>query len=272
MLRRPFFALALATLVVGGCEEKKNESAQPAATPATPTAPAAAPTSGAPAAPASGAAVVPGETGTIKGHVKIVGKIPPMEDLKRNSDAFCAKKQMKDETIVATPKGDLANAVVHVNGLPPTAPPAEKATLSQDDCMYRPRVQGIVAGQTLDIRNGDPVLHNVHTYRGASTLFNVAQVPGTPNIEKTFTDNGAILKFKCDVHQWMTGYVWVQNNRYFAVTGKDGDFEIKDVPVGTWEIQAWHERLGEKTAKVTVQKGKTADVQFAFDAGAPTSK
>ena len=78
--------------------------------------------------------------------------------------------------------------------------------------MYRPRVQGIVDGQKLEIRNGDPVLHNVHTYEGARTLFNVAQVPGTPNIEKTFTQNGVMLKFKCDVHQWMTGYVWVQNN------------------------------------------------------------
>jgi plastocyanin len=274
MFRRSLFALALATLVVGGCDQKKNEGAQPAAAPAAPSPASATPASGAAAAPAAGTAanIVSGDTGTIRGHVKIIGKIPVMEDLKRNSDAFCATKHMKDETIIADGKGDLANAVVHVNGLPPTAPPAEKATLAQDDCMYRPRVQAIVAGQTLDIKNGDPVLHNVHTYKGASTLFNVAQVPGTPNIEKTFSDNGAMLKFKCDVHQWMTGYVWVQNNRYFAVTGKDGDFEIKDVPVGTWEIQAWHERLGDKTAKVTVQKGKTADVDFTFDANAPTSK
>lgn len=277
MLRRPWFALALATMLVAGCEEKKNEGNQPAA-PASgaPAAPAsgttAAPASGAAAAPSGAAAAPSGDTGDVKGHVKVVGKIPPMEDLKRNSDAFCAKKQMKDETVVADAKGDLANVIVHINGLPPTPPPKEKATLSQDDCMYRPRVQGIVAGQTLDIRNGDPVLHNVHTYKGASTLFNVAQVPGTPNIEKTFTDNGALLKFKCDVHQWMTGYVWVQNNHYFAVTDKDGNFEIKDVPVGTWDIEAWQERFGTKTGKVTVQKGKPAVVDFTFDANAPASK
>ena len=107
-------------------------------------------------------------------------------------------------------------------------------------------------------------MHNVHTYEGARTLFNVAQVPGTPNIEKTFSQNGTMLKFKCDIHPWMTGYVWVQNNRYFAVTDKDGAFEIKDVPVGSYEIEAWHERFGTKTGKVTVQKGKPAEVKFEF--------
>jgi len=254
--------VALACFAALGCDEKK-EGAQPA-TPAPTT--TAAPASGATAAPASGTAALPsGDRGDVKGTVVVTGKIPAMEDLKRNSDAFCAKKQMKDESVIAGKKGELANVVVHINGLPPTSPPSEKATLSQDDCMYRPRVQGVVDGQKLEIRNGDPVLHNVHTYEGARTLFNVAQVPGTPNIEKTFTQNGVMLKFKCDVHQWMTGYVWVQNNGWFAVSDKDGKFEIKDVPVGTWDIEAWHERFGTKNGKVTVVKGKPAEVKFEFN-------
>jgi plastocyanin len=173
---------------------------------------------------------------------------------------------MKDEQVVADAKGHLANVLVHINGLPATAPPAEKAAISQDECMYRPRVLGVVNGQTLAIRNGDPVLHNVHTYEGPRTLFNTAQVPGTPNIEKTFSQNGTMLKFKCDIHPWMTGYVWVQNNRYFAVTDKDGNFEIKDVPVGTWEIEAWHERFGTKTGKITVAKGKPAEIKLELAA------
>jgi plastocyanin len=271
MNRAPLFVLAC--FLAFGCEEKK-EAAQPAA-PSAPTAPAAAAPSAAATAPAasgqaaapSGAAAAPsGDKGDVKGTVTVTGKVPAMEDLKRNSDAFCAKKQMKDESVIAGKKGELANVVVHINGLPATPAPATKATLSQDDCMYIPHVQGIVDGQKLEIRNGDPVLHNVHTYEGARTLFNVAQVPGTPNIEKTFEQKqGVMLKFKCDVHQWMTGYVWVQNNGYFAVTDKDGKFEIKDVPVGTWDIEAWHERFGSKAGKVTVAKGKPAEVKFEFN-------
>jgi plastocyanin len=262
MTRVPLVALACFLAV--GCEDKKE--------PAPPAAPAAtAPASGAAAVPASGAAVAPtGDKGDVKGTVVVTGKVPAMEDLKRNSDAFCAKKQMKDESVIAGKKGELANVIVHINGLPATPPPSEKATLSQDECMYRPRVQGVVDGQKLEIRNADPVLHNVHTYEGARTLFNVAQVPGTPNIEKTFTQNGVLLKFKCDVHQWMTGFVWVQNNGYFAVSDKDGKFDIKDVPVGTWDVEAWHERFGTKTGKVTVVKGKPAEIKFEFN-GAETT-
>src|SRR5205814_6489128 len=60
------------------------------------------------------------------------------------------------------------------------------------------------------------------------------------------------LKFKCDVHQWMTGFVWVQNTPYFAVTKDDGSFDIKGVPAGKYEIEAWHERFGTKKGEVTV--------------------
>lgn len=264
MHRRPWYALAL--VLAFGCEEKKTEA--PATPAAAPSGTAAAP-SGAAAAPgavaAAAAGAVTASSGDIKGHVTVKGKIPVMEDLKRNSDAFCAKKQMKDESVVADAKGNLANVVVHLNGLPATPAPSQKATLSQDDCTYRPHVMGVVAGQPLDIRNGDPILHNVHSYEGARTLFNVAQVPGTPNYEKTFADkNGVMIKLKCDVHQWMTAYVWVQNNHFFAVTDKDGSFAIKDVPVGTYDVEAWHERFGTKTGKVTVAKDKPAEVKFEF--------
>jgi plastocyanin len=248
--------VALACFLALGCEEKKEAATPVPVTPA-PTAPASGATAAAPAT---------SDKSDVTGSVTVTGKVPVMEDLKRNSDAFCAKKQMKDESVIAGKKGELANVLVHVNGLPATPPPSDKVTLSQEDCMYRPRVLGIVDGQKLEIRNGDPVLHNVHTYENARTLFNVAQVPGTPNMEKTFTQNGVMLKFKCDIHQWMTGFIWVQNNGAFAVSDKDGKFEIKDVPVGTWDVEAWHERFGTKKGKVTVVKGKPAEVKFEFNA------
>ncbi len=282
MLRRHLFAFAFASLAVVGCDEKKTEApaAPPSGMPAAPASGTAAAPSGTAAAPSgtaaapSGATAAPaGDTGSLTGVVTVTGKLPVMDDLKRSSDAFCAKKPMKDESVVADDKGHLANVLVHVIGLPATTnPPKEKATISQDDCMYRPRVLGVVDGQPLDIRNGDPVLHNVHSYEGARTLFNVAQVPGMPNIEKTFTQNGVMLKMKCDVHQWMTGFVWVQNNGFFAVTDKDGKFEIKDVPVGTWDVEAWHERFGTKPGKVTIVKGKPAELKLEFSATQTASK
>ncbi|MCU1280679.1 MAG: hypothetical protein JWM53_4225 [bacterium] len=256
MNRALLVALACFVTLGIGCEEKKDTVT---ITPVPPAAPAS-------GAAASGTAAVPvtSDKGDVKGSVVVTGKLPVMEDLKRNSDAFCAKKQMKDESVIAGKKGELANVLVHVNGLPATPPPSDKVVLSQEDCMYRPRLLGVIDGQKLEIHNGDPVLHNVHTYEGARTLFNMAQVPGTPNMEKTFTQNGVMLKFKCDIHQWMTGFIWVQNNGAFAVSDKDGKFEIKDVPVGTWDVEAWHERFGTKSGKVTVAKGKPAELKLEF--------
>jgi plastocyanin len=278
--------IALGVVLVAGCEEKKKEEAPaPAApAPAAPAAPApgaaapAAPGAAAPAAPGAAAPAAPGAPaaaagakGDVKGAVTVTGKVPEMAELKRSTDPFCGKTKMKDEEVVAK-DGKLANVVVHINGAPAAEPPKEGAQIEQQNCMYRPRVQGIVAGQKIAIKNGDPTLHNVHTYKGTSTLFNQAQVPNTPNIEKSFTDNGAMLKFKCDVHQWMTGYVWVQNNPYFAVTAADGTFEIKGVPAGKYEIEAWHERFGSKKGEVTIAEGKPAEVKFEFNAGETAAK
>jgi plastocyanin len=255
--------IALSFIVVAGCEEKKQEQpvpppAAPAAAPAAPAAPAASP--GAAAAAPAGAG-----SGSVKGVVTLTGAAPKMEEQNRKSDPFCAKTKAANPEVVSA-GGKLANVIVHINGAPAAEGPKEPATIEQKTCNYTPHVQGIVAGQTLQVKNGDPTLHNVHTYKGTSTLFNQAQVPGTPAIEKKFTDNGAILKFKCDVHQWMTGYVWVQNNPYFAVTGDDGSFEIKNVPAGKYEIEAWHERFGTKKGEVTVAPNGTAEVKFDFDA------
>ena len=74
------------------------------------------------------------------------------------------------------------------------------------------------------------------------------------------------MKLKCDSHGWMQGYVVVGDNPYHATSGADGRFTIEGAPVGTYELQAWHELYGIKTAKVTVEAGKVATVDLSFDA------
>ena len=185
----------------------------------------------------------------IEGTVKLNGTPPEMALTKRDADPFCAKTPMKDEEVVVGPGGGLANVVVRITdgASGHYDPPAAPATLDQSACMYRPRVQAIVAGQTIAIRNGDQTLHNVHGYKGPSTLFNQAEIPGLPPIARKIGDAGDILKFKCDVHPWMTGYVVVNANPFFAVTGADGHFKITGVPPGKYTLTAWQERYGAKT-------------------------
>ncbi len=259
MLKRDWCAWGLfasAILLGAGCHKESAPEAQgPVAAASAPAVPGAA---------------TPGATGhaAIEGRVKLNGTPPEMPMTKRDADPFCAKTPMKDEEVVVGPGNGLANVVVRVtagaNGH--YDPPATPASLDQSACMYRPRVQAIVAGQQLSIRNGDQTLHNVHGYKGPSTLFNQAEIPGLPAMAKRVGEAGDVLKFKCDVHPWMTGYVLVNSNPFFAVTGNDGWFRIGNLPPGTYTLTAWHERYGTKTAQVTVAEGKPAEVSFAYDA------
>jgi plastocyanin len=210
---------------------------------------------------ASGAAFA---ASSITGTVNFSGTPPKMEPLKRKSDPVCAKKDFNDET-VSIKDGKLENVLVRITKNAPAGAkvPTDPVTVDQQDCMYRPRVQGAVEGQKIQIKNSDGTLHNVHTYAGTKTLFNQAQPPKAAPIEKPVA-GADVVKLKCDVHPWMTGYVVVSKHPFFATTGADGKFTIKDVPAGTYTVEAWHEKLGTQTAEVKVEEGKPADATFTF--------
>jgi len=204
--------------------------------------------------------------GTIEGVVNFSGPAPKPQKLNRKADPICAKKDFDDETILTSKDGKaLQNVLVRVTGnVAGGKMPTGDVMVDQRDCMYRPRVQGAVEGQKIMVRNNDGTLHNVHTYDGTKTLFNQAQPPKSPPIEKPLPKTANVVKLKCDVHPWMTGFVVVSKNPYFAVSEANGKFEIKDVPAGSYTVEAWHEKLGTKTEQVTVADGKPAEVKFTF--------
>ena len=257
-IRRVVLPLAAVYLAVTACQ--KQTSSEPA--PAAPAAPAPA----APAAPAAARGAT--GSGAIAGTVKLTGTPPEMQLTKRQADPYCAKTPVKEEEVVVGAGGGLKNVIVRVSkGVTGSYdPPAASATVDQSACMYRPRVQGIVLGQPVQIKNSDMTLHNIHGYKGASTLFNKAEIPGQPPMVQQFKDADQIVKLKCDVHPWMTGYVLVSSHPFFAVTGDDGSFKIAGLPPGSYTVEAWHERYGAKTAEITVAADKPAQAAFAFEA------
>lgn len=253
----------LGALASAGCKKEEAPASSPPPAPA-----AAARIDGASGpAPAAEPRQVSG-TSTIKGTAKLAGPRPEAKMIKRETDPFCARKQMAEEEIVVNASGALKNVLVRISkGMTGNYdPPMTNATLDQTECMYRPRVQGIMAGQSLLIKNSDQTLHNVHSYKGPSTIFNQAQIPGLPPMAKKFNDVGDIIKFKCDVHPWMTGYVAILNHPFFAVTGDDGTFSIPKVPAGKYTIEAWHERLGVKTVEISLTPDKASETAFSFTA------
>jgi plastocyanin len=205
----------------------------------------------------------------VKGTVSFKGKAPERKEVNMKSDPYCAKQPAaQDEEVVVGKGGGLKNVVVRLaKGVTGTFPaPATEVVMDQHACSYQPHVAVAQAGQVVTIKNSDQTLHNVHTFKGPTTLFNQAQVFGTPPIKKKAPSVGDVVKFKCDVHPWMTGYLLVTDNPFFAVTGDDGSFSLKDIPAGEYTVEAWHEKLGTKTAKLTVAAGKPAELKFEFAA------
>jgi plastocyanin len=162
----------------------------------------------------------------------------------------------------------MANVLVRVvSGLPagktypaPTAP----VTMDQHGCQYKPHVMGIMVGQPFKVLNSDGILHNVHALPKVNATFNMAMPPTRKEASATFGKEEGMFVIKCDVHPWMQSYMGVFSHPFFAVTGEDGKFTIANLPAGTYEVEAWHEKLGTQKSKVTVGASDTQSASFKF--------
>ena len=221
-----------------------------------------------PAAPAP-APVDPATVGNIMGTITLDGTAPAPEEIRMNSDPVCLTEATNTQTeyYVVGDGGVLANVFVYVTeGLEGrTFPPATGTmTIDQDGCQYHPHVFGMRVGQTLEILNSDPTLHNIHATPSANAEFNMGQPIEGMRFERTFETPEIMVPFKCDVHSWMNAYVGVLDHPYFAVTAENGGFDISGLPPGDYVIEAWHERLGTQTQNATIGEGATAELDFTF--------
>jgi uncharacterized protein (DUF2141 family) len=126
-------------------------------------------------------------------------------------------------------------------------------------------VFGIQVGQPLEIKNSDATLHNVHSLSTKTPQFNLGMPIQNMKLKKAFTAPEVMVKIKCEVHPWMSAYAGVLDHPFFAVSGDDGTFTIKNLPPGEYTIEAWHQKYGSQTQKVTVAAdgdAKTADFSF----------
>lgn len=212
---------------------------------------------------------------SVTGTITFAGTPPPPRPLDMGADPACAKKHTTpalNEMLVLGKGNTMGNIMVFVSkGLPSgkTYPaPSAPAVLDQKGCKYEPHVQGIMVGQAYKILNSDGILHNVHALPKINKQFNMPMPANRKEASATFDKVEPMFNIKCDVHPWMTAYVGVFNHPFFTVTGADGKFTIPNLEPGTYEITAWHERLGTQTASVTVAATGTKTQDFKFAVGA----
>ena len=208
-------------------------------------------------------------TGTIKGHVRLSGKLPGNPIIRMGMDPMCAKinagKRILQEYVVATVDGSLANVFVRLQGnIPQTPISSQPVVIDQRGCVYAPRVVGVRVGQVLQIKNSDALTHNVHGLSGKDNSFNVGQSAAGMVYQWKAKNEEVMLHVKCDIHNWMNAYIGVVTNPYFAVSDTTGTFQIDKVPAGTYTLQAWHERFGPTMKTVTVKAGAVTSIDFTY--------
>jgi hypothetical protein len=196
----------------------------------------------------------------IRGVVKLKGKPPARAKVDRTAEPRCPQDALAEDVVVTD--GKVQDVLVRVIKGPKRALdrefvlPTDPVVIDQDGCAYRPRIAVARPGQKLEVRNSDPLFHNVRGVAGDSVAFNLPQpAKGKPIVREL---EGDVTALKCDVHPWMAAWVVLVGHPYYAVTGADGAFVLKDLVPGEYTVEAWHPTLGRQTTKVVVKKGKKA--------------
>lgn len=261
MNRKLLFAMGMALLlgaVLMSCGKKQEESETGAATPN-----------------AAAKSVDQATAGSITGTVQLDGKAPKMKIINMAAEPVCAKEHSTPamtQDVVPGENETLQNVVVYLQG--DFSPykfdqPTMAVTIDQKGCMYDPHVLALRTGQTLQVVNSDPVTHNIHPVPKDNREWNQSQPPGATPIDQSFARQEVAIPVKCNVHPWMKAYIAVLANPYFQVTGKDGSFDLKDVPPGTYKVTAWHELYGTTEQEVTIGPKESKSITFTFHANPP---
>jgi plastocyanin len=210
--------------------------------------------------------------GSIAGEVRFEGAVPAETVLQLASNAQCAARHQAPVRAgdVLVRDGKVENAIVYIkDGLGDRvfAVPETPVVVDQKDCLFIPRVTATQVGQPIRFINSDPLAHNVHGVSARGQGWNVSL--GTKGAARAITldQSESPIEILCDIHPWMKAYVGVFDHPYFAVTGADGRFTLAKVPPGTYVVEAWHERLGTRSAPVTLGEKGAEQVVIRLGAG-----
>lgn len=205
--------------------------------------------------------------GTITGAVSYKGKLPAPRKIQIVKDhESCGKHPVEVPLMNCDDSGRVAQAVVFLANIKEGKdfPKADKKPLiDQSECEFHPHIQIVRAKEEIEILNSDPVAHNINATQRIYTLFNVLQPQQGMKATQTFSKPG-VVSLRCNVHDWMQGYVHVALHPYFQVTGADGAFRLENVPPGTYELAVWQEYLDEQTFPVEVKAGETSELQITL--------
>lgn len=222
------------------------------------------------AAPVPANAPAAQATGSIAGRVVFQDTPPERRRLNMSADPVCSTKNpdpvLAPDGAVNT-DGTVPNAFVYLKDVPGTfKPPSEPVVLDQSCCMYLPHVLGVMVGQPLRIVSSDATTHNIHFMSTQNPDWNQSQPPGASPLARKFSHPEIMIKVHCNEHPWMSAYVAVTSNPFYATTGDTGTFTIQNVPPGQYTLRSWTASFGTQDQKLIVRAGQATQINFTFKA------
>ena len=171
----------------------------------------------------------------------LMGSVPPA------SGGFPSVVILEPETPGGIPEG--------------VAVPEEPVIIDQFGMAFVPEVLVARSGQTVEFRNSEDVLHNVHVVdrETTSTVANVATPTVNSIFQLTFEHPGT-YEVLCDVHAAMVAFIVVTASPYSVVAGRDGTFTLPEVPHGSYTLSVWNLDENRQSRRVVTIEGPRTEV------------
>jgi carboxypeptidase family protein len=211
---------------------------------------------------------------SISGIVTLAGPPPALRPIDMSAAPACVQMNpspVASPVVIVGENGALANVVIYVkDGLQNYRfdAPNDPVVLDQRACMYSPHVVALMTGQPLEIRNEDPTMHDVHPLSLRNRQWHASQPAGAAALKTAFARPELAIPMLCSAHPWMQSFIFAFDHPYFAVTSTTGQFELRNLPPGTYTIEAWHEKYKTLDQTVTLAPRESKSVSFTFSAAA----
>lgn len=193
---------------------------------------------------------------TLKGTFKVTGEVPPRFKLKVDKDTeVCAPAGLEvlGEDLIVASDGGLKNVVVYLTSSLPAEEPwthssqapgkTDQVEFDQQQCVFTSHVLAFQATQPLLLKNSDPVGHNAKLDAKVNNTFNQIIPADASAVYQPTAEEAAPFPVACSIHPWMSAWLLIRSNGYFAVTDENGSFEIANLPAGIeLEFRAWQEK------------------------------
>src|ERR1700677_4047300 len=253
-------AAAFAGMVLSGC--KSSNTVKPgndgSTVPGTP--------------PQQSVPLDPATVGMVSGTVHFAGKAPQRVRIDMSQDPVCSitgGDNYSEQYVVKD--GKLANVYLYVKSGPAAAmsapmPVGAPVVLDQVGCKYVPHVIAVMRGGTVEFRNSDGTMHNIHTMPEVfgNQSIDVSQGAKGEPVRKQLMQPEVMMEVRCNNHPWMNAFINVSATPFFAVTDAEGHFSISGLPAGDYVLAAVHEKMGEQDINVTVKPHETAKADYSF--------